>query len=352
PPCTPAPAPVETGCSMPPRTANYEACESLACVPIGPVPSPEPSYHGHFRHIVTGRLSSAFWGPPTSVEGVAARRQAEAMSGTAQSETQSERPAVRRGPGGEVSRRMLDRGIKLRERPLTKMEALRKVVALHVAVLGEGFLPARFRSVDYCPMAGGPKLPLVKDQMVSVPDILELAIKSRENIERVTKCYRWMGAANGNARFLLRMGKSEVQGHGVFAKQAIPAEMVIAEFEGEGIDSAEAKQRASHYGNMGFYGSIVQVGDDPLYVDALRQGYPARFANHSCEPNAYLQTVVCGMGPLEHKRVWFCSSRDIAEGEEVCFSYPALHSPSPDNEEPDCNCGSPSCRGKMFQRYA
>ncbi|CAN0536871.1 unnamed protein product [Ectocarpus sp. 8 AP-2014] len=82
----------------------------------------------------------------------------------------------------------------------------------------------------------------------------------------------------------------------------------------------------------------------------MRHGYPARFFNHSCEPNAYLQTMVCQKGDLMYKIVWFWPSRDIAEGEEVCFSYPALHSQSPDKEEPDCNCRSPSCRGKMFQR--
>ncbi|CAB1115586.1 unnamed protein product [Ectocarpus sp. CCAP 1310/34] len=45
-----------------------------------------------------------------------------------------------------------------------------------------------------------------------------------------------------------------------------------------------------------------------------------------------------------------CGSALRAEGEEICFPYPALHSQRPNKEEPDCNCGSPLCRGKMFQR--
>lgn len=35
-------------------------------------------------------------------------------------------------------------------------------------------------------------------------------------------------------------------------KEPIPAGVVLAEFEGEGIDSAEAQQRADHYRDVGF----------------------------------------------------------------------------------------------------
>ncbi|CAN0244683.1 unnamed protein product [Ectocarpus sp. 12 AP-2014] len=36
---------------------------------------------------------------------------------------------------------------------------------------------------------------------------------------------------------------------------------------------------------------MVQVGNDPLYLDALLKGYPTRFLNHSCDLNAYLYTA-------------------------------------------------------------
>ncbi|CAN0228070.1 unnamed protein product [Ectocarpus sp. 8 AP-2014] len=41
-----------------------------------------------------------------------------------------------------------------------------------------------------------------------------------------------------------------------------------------------------------YTGCIVQVGDDPVYLDTLLKGYPARVFNHSCTPNAYLYTVI------------------------------------------------------------
>ncbi|CBN75282.1 hypothetical protein Esi_0076_0093 [Ectocarpus siliculosus] len=41
-----------------------------------------------------------------------------------------------------------------------------------------------------------------------------------------------------------------------------------------------------------YTGCKVQVGDDPVYLDALLKGYPARFLDHSCSPNVYLCTVI------------------------------------------------------------
>ncbi|CBJ28193.1 conserved unknown protein [Ectocarpus siliculosus] len=325
----------------------------------------------------TGRLSFAFWGESSSVYAAVAGRQVAGSSFPPSGTSQRQKSGARRGSGSEADRRhraritrgLKDGGITLRERPPTEngryVEAMTQVVALHSAVLGEDFLP--FSSGGE-PMEGGPHSPLGRDKMLRVSTVLRMARDTRESSNDETADSRFSRMADNGfklcgiyvtgvylaSRLCLRMGKSEVQGHGVFADEAIPADTLISDFYGEGIDSAEAQQRADHYRDVGFYRSIVKVGgdpgEDPLYVDVMRHGYPARFFNHSCEPNAYLQTMVCQKGDLMYKIVWFCTSRDTAEGEEVCFSYPALHSQSSDKEEPDCNCRSPSCRGKMFQR--
>lgn len=80
---------------------------------------------------------------------------------------------------------------------------------------------------------------------------------------------------------------------------------------------------------------------DGLYFDMLDQ---TRWINHSCDPNAELDTGVEGDG-----QVWanIVAKRDIAAGEEIAYDYafPA-HLAEP------CRCGSPRCRGMIVDEDA
>lgn len=110
-------------------------------------------------------------------------------------------------------------------------------------------------------------------------------------------------------------------GQGVFAERPYAAGEVILTFTGEDLTTAEADRRAVRH-------HCLDVGPGrQLFVDP-----PARFLNHSCDPNAGLIDAVT-----------LAAVRPIAEGEEISFDYSTC--------VPDaswtlaCRCGAPSCRG-------
>ena len=63
----------------------------------------------------------------------------------------------------------------------------------------------------------------------------------------------------------------------------------------------------------------------------------AMFLNHSCAPNC--QTEESG------GRVFIRAIRDIAANEELVYEYNLYDS---DEDNADCYCGAPHCRGTMF----
>jgi len=124
----------------------------------------------------------------------------------------------------------------------------------------------------------------------------------------------------------LRVVRSEIDGYGVIAKRPFSAGEVLTEVdgvawrEGDGVDDR--------------YSLWIQEG---LYFDMVDQ---TRWINHSCDPNAGLETGVSDTG-----NVWgrIVALRDIAAGEEISYDYafPA-HLAEP------CRCGSPQCRGLII----
>ncbi|CAM9486601.1 unnamed protein product, partial [Ectocarpus sp. 8 AP-2014] len=106
----------------------------------------------------------------------------------------------------------------------TRPAESRRAVALQVAALGEDFLPYS---------SGGKPMVVRADRMVSA------AIKSRDtrNAKKAARAQRtyegFMNLTLCASLFRLRMGKSEVQGHGLFAARAIAAQEVVPEFHGD-----------------------------------------------------------------------------------------------------------------------
>jgi hypothetical protein len=77
--------------------------------------------------------------------------------------------------------------------------------------------------------------------------------------------------------------------------------------------------------------------DDGLYFDMVDQ---TRWINHSCDPNAGLETGVSDTGAVWARIV---ARRPIQSGQEISYDYafPA-HLAEP------CRCGSSRCRGMII----
>ena len=132
------------------------------------------------------------------------------------------------------------------------------------------------------------------------------------------------------ACFKLVLAPSKIHRWGVYAGERIPARRKIIEYTGERISRRETKRRADER-EFNYLFTL-----NPYWcLDGSVGGSGAEFINHSCEPN-----MIAREEPAGH--VWYSSLRTIQPGEELLVDY-QLDS----DEEYDCICGAPSCRGKL-----
>jgi len=141
---------------------------------------------------------------------------------------------------------------------------------------------------------------------------------------------------------LMRVRRSRVHGSGVFAARAIRKGTRIAEYTGDRISHAEADRRYAHKADDDNHTFLFTV-DSRTVIDGGIGGSPARFINHSCDPNC--ETII------EDKRVFVEAIRSIAAGEEIGYDYMIDRDPSdPPNIDEifACRCGAKACRGTML----
>src|ERR1043166_1748387 len=123
---------------------------------------------------------------------------------------------------------------------------------------------------------------------------------------------------------------SRIHGTGVFAREVIRAEERVLEYLGERVSKDESLRRRKG-GNF-----FVFVVTDEFDIDGAVDWNPARFINHSCEPNCEARQ--------EEEHIWIYALRDIAAGEELTFNYGY---DLQDYEEHPFRCGAPECIGFM-----
>ena len=88
---------------------------------------------------------------------------------------------------------------------------------------------------------------------------------------------------------------------------------MVIEYIGELIRNEVAEFREKEYDkqNRGVY--MFRI-DDSQVIDATMSGGPARYINHSCNPNCVAEVV-----PFEKdSKIIIIAKRRIARGEEVC----------------------------------
>ena len=130
---------------------------------------------------------------------------------------------------------------------------------------------------------------------------------------------------------LVRFRTSGIHGTGGYARQALTTGSRVIEYVGDRIDKAEAARRCEA-GNV-----YVFHLDDTWDLDGDVPWNPARFLNHSCDPNCEAEIDADG-------HIWIHARRDIAAGEELTFNYGY----DLDNyQDHKCRCGAPNCIGYM-----
>jgi SET domain-containing protein len=129
-------------------------------------------------------------------------------------------------------------------------------------------------------------------------------------------------------KYAVDVKPSAIDGHGVFAAEAIPKRLKIGEIRGESISVAEARIRATRVERI----MIVELSEKKA-IDFSKSTDPMRFTNHSCQANARL----C----IRQGRVEFYAVRDIAPGDEITVDYGESHHEG----KLRCRCGAPGCVG-------
>ncbi len=147
-------------------------------------------------------------------------------------------------------------------------------------------------------------------------------------------------AVSGGRRTQVR--ESGVHGKGVYAARPIPEGETVLEYKGEIITWRKALARHPHdpvQPNHTFYFHL----DDGHVIDAKHSLAPAKWINHSCNPNL----EACQEG----KRVFLKALRNICPGEELFYDYALMiegRKTAKDKKDHACLCGASDCRKTML----
>ena len=127
--------------------------------------------------------------------------------------------------------------------------------------------------------------------------------------------------------------KSKLHGYGVFALETINKNKRIIDYAGELISNKQSESREDRYLSKGCIW-VFRVNRN-WSRDANVGGNIARFVNHSCTPNCWIEV------DAKTKTIWIRASKQIRKGQELVYDY---------NTEGDkvipCRC-RPGCKTKL-----
>lgn len=134
--------------------------------------------------------------------------------------------------------------------------------------------------------------------------------------------------------------QTEKKGYGLVAQLTIAEGSFVYEYIGEVVDEQTFRQRMIDYDSRKLRHFYFMMLTKDAFIDATDKGSLARFCNHSCSPNAYVDKWVVG----DKLRMGIFAKRAIQAGEEITFDYNVDRYGA---QLQPCYCGSPNCLGWM-----
>lgn len=110
---------------------------------------------------------------------------------------------------------------------------------------------------------------------------------------------------------MIQKRRSGIHGWGVYATAPINKNTRIIHYAGEKISNQESLKRERRYIRNGHIWCFKLTNRS--VIDAGVGGNDARFINHSCRPNCYINIV--------KGTIWICAARKIRKGEELTYNY-------------------------------
>jgi SET domain-containing protein len=127
------------------------------------------------------------------------------------------------------------------------------------------------------------------------------------------------------------MRRSRIHGSGVFAAEPISKNTRIIDYAGELVRNRDSEAREERYLAEGCVW-VFRI-NRTWSRDAAVGGNVARFINHSCRPNCWIEIV--------DKTIWIRASKSIGKGEELTYDY------ATDGEQTiPCRC-RPGCTNRF-----
>ncbi|HLD98020.1 MAG TPA: SET domain-containing protein-lysine N-methyltransferase [Candidatus Nanoarchaeia archaeon] len=137
----------------------------------------------------------------------------------------------------------------------------------------------------------------------------------------------------------IEIRSSGIHSNGAFASKFIPSGTKIIEYVGRKITKQESediadKEMESHLNDNSKGAVYIFELNDEWDIDGNVDWNPAKYINHSCDPNAEIDII--------DDKIWIIASRDINPGEEITYDYAY----DLENwEDHPCRCGSANCVG-------
>lgn len=148
----------------------------------------------------------------------------------------------------------------------------------------------------------------------------------------------------GSRKPYFEVRASPIQGRGCFAIRNIPKGTRIIEYLGECIDEDEADIRYPD-GDMSRHHTFLFAIDGGKVLDGGPVEWPAKYINHSCDPN-------CEAIEEDDGRVYVHAMKTIRPGTELTYDYAYERTEATTAEDERlymCRCGSPKCRGTILK---
>jgi SET domain-containing protein len=110
---------------------------------------------------------------------------------------------------------------------------------------------------------------------------------------------------------MIERRRSRIHGWGVYATRTIAKNTRIIDYAGEKISNQESLKRERRYMRRGHIWCFKLT--TRTVIDAGVGGNDARFINHSCRPNCYIE--------IRDGVIWIRAARTIRKGQELTYDY-------------------------------